>query len=213
MNDQNGDQNPGRTADVGEQRVAKVYAEALLDSAERHDQATEILHELEELIVQVFREEPQFEEFLASGAISREHKTQVLRSVFADRTSELLYHFLLVLNEHERLGLLRAIVAAYHTLSDERSGRIRVSVRSAVPLPDDQQVHLVQELRNTFQREPLLETHVDPELLGGLIVQVGDWLYDGSVRTKIDNLRKEIMERSSYEIQSRRDHFCSTNGD
>jgi len=201
------------TADVGEQRVARVYAEALLNAADKHDQADEVLEELAALAVDVFRADPELEAFFASGAIGRDRKARVIRSVFENRASELFLHFLLVLNEHERLNLLRPILAAARELRDQRARRIRVEVRTAVPLADDQRERLRQQLRGSLHREPLLRTHVDPDLLGGLVVRVGDWLYDGSVRARLQSIRDQLIARSSYEIQSRRDRFRSTDGD
>ena len=194
------------------QRIARVYAEALLNTAEQGGQAPDILQELASLVNDVFRADPQFEVFLSSGAMGRDHKAEVLRSIFADRASETLFNFLQVVNEHDRLDLLRPILAAYRESAQRTHWPHGAQVTSAIPLPDDQQETLRNELRETFQREPVLETQVDPELLGGLIVQVGDWLYDGSVRSKLATLRHEIIERSSHEIQSRRDRFCSANG-
>jgi len=201
------------TADVGSQRVARVYAEALLKAADHQGQADSGLEELNALVGEVFWRDPQFEEFLASGAIGRDRKAQVLGAVFEHRASPVFANFLMVLNNHERLGLLRPILAAYRELHDERARRIRVLVRTAVPLPDDQRARLQQELRETFHLEPILETKVDPDLLGGLVVRVGDWLYDASVRTQIETLRNQLIARSSHEIQSGRNRFSSANGD
>ena len=201
------------TADVGAQRVARVYAEALLKAAEKQGQVEDVLDELATLVGEVFRKDPQFEEFLASGAIGRDRKAQVIRGVFEHRASSVFFNFLMVLNNHDRLGLLRPIRAAYQELYDERARRIRVVVRTAVPLPDDQRARLQQELHDTFHLEPVLETRVDPDLLGGMVVRVGDWLYDASVRTQIENLRNQLIARSSYEIQSGRNRFSAPDGD
>ncbi len=201
------------TADVGSQRVARVYAEALLNAADKQGQVDDVLDELATLTGEVFRKDPQFEAFLASGAIGRDRKAQVLRDLFEHRASSVFFNFLMVLNNHERLGLLRPIRAAYQELYDERARRIRVLVRTAVPLPDDQRARLRQELHDTFHLEPILETRVDPDLLGGMVVRVGDWLYDASVRTQIENLRNQLIARSSYEIQSGRNRFSAANGD
>jgi F-type H+-transporting ATPase subunit delta len=78
-----------------------------------------------------------------------------------------------------------------------------------VPLEHDHQEQLLGELRQAFQREPILELRVESDLLGGLVVQVGDWLYDASVRSRIARIRNQLIERSSYEIQSGRDRFSS----
>jgi F-type H+-transporting ATPase subunit delta len=200
------------TADVGAQRVAKVYAEALLNAAEKQGKADEVLSELQSLIVDVFPAQPQFEAFLSTGAIGRDRKVPVIDNVFGSRAEKLFTNFLLVLNHHERLNLLRPILAAARDVANERAKRVRVRVRSAVPLPEDQRDHLRDELRKSLRREPVLETEVEPDLIAGLVVQVGDWQYDGSVRTQLETLRTQLIERSNYEIQSRRDRFCSPNG-
>jgi F-type H+-transporting ATPase subunit delta len=196
-------------ADVGAQRVARVYAEALYDAAVRRNQAQEVLDELESLVRDVFPAVPKLEQFLASGAISRERKAPVIQSALRGQASDTVLKFLLVLNRHERLALLRPILAAYRELHNRRTGRMRVWVRSAVPLADDLAERLRQELRRVYRREPVLETRVEPDLIGGLVVQVGDVVYDGSVHSRLVNLRNQLIERSSYEIQHGRDRFSS----
>jgi F-type H+-transporting ATPase subunit delta len=198
------------TADVGAQRVAHVYAEALLNSAGQQGDAA--VEELESLIGDVFAADPDFETFLSSGAVGRDQKAQVIQSVFGSRGTPNFVNFLLVLNAHERLNLLRPILEAAREIRDQRARRIRVEVRSAVPLPDDQRERLRQQLRESFHQEPLLETRVDADLLGGLVLRVGDWLYDASVRTKLETLRNQLIAESSHEIQSRRDRFSSDAG-
>jgi F-type H+-transporting ATPase subunit delta len=184
--------------DSGLRRVALVYAEALLDGAGERNQTSEVLEEFASLFEDVFRADPQFEEFLASGAISRKPKAEVIHHVFDGKATETFRNFLLVLNDHQRLELLRGIYQAVKELYDERSGRLRVLVTSAVPLPDDQRERLQQELREKYHKEPVLATQVDPELLGGIVVRVGDFLYDASVRTRLENIRKQLIERGSH---------------
>ncbi len=188
--------------------VAGIYAQALIGAAEKRQQADEVHEELQALVGDVFRREPQLEAFLSSHAIGRD-RTQVLQRTFDGRSTEVLDNFLHVLNAHDRLDTLRAVAAAYRELHDSRAGRLRVQVSSAAPLLDDQIDRLRNELREEFKKEPILETRVDPDLLGGLIVRVGDWLYDASIRTRLDSIRNQLIERSSYEIQSGRDRFSS----
>jgi F-type H+-transporting ATPase subunit delta len=194
-------------ADVSAQRVARVYAEALLNAADKQKQSDEVVEALESLIRDLFQAEPQLEAFLTSSAIGRERKAQLIDKVFESRASDLFVNFLKVLNRHERLNLLRPILAAAKELRDERAKRIRVQVRSAVPLANDQENRLRQQLRDALKLEPVLQTQVDPELLGGMMVRVGDWLYDASVRARLESIRNQLIERSSHEIQSGRDRF------
>jgi F-type H+-transporting ATPase subunit delta len=197
------------TADVGSQRVARVYAEALLNAAEKRGQADAVLEALDSLVKDLFWADPNLEAFFSSGAIGRDRKAGVIRSVFGPRAGELFTNFLLVLNEHDRLDLLRPILEAARELRDQRAHRVRVYVKSAAPLDDGQRDRLREQLRTNLHREPLLETQVDPDLLGGVVVRVGDWVYDGSVRTQLETIRNQLIERSSYEIQSGRDRFSA----
>ncbi len=197
------------TADVGAQRVARVYAEALLGAADKRGEVDATLEQLDSLVSDVFRADPLVEQFFASPAVPTAVKAAQIQSLFGPRGSELFTNFLLVLNDHGRLELLRAILAAFRDLNDQRVGRVRVLVRSAAPLPEDQQQRLRQQLREALQRDPVLDTRVDPDLLGGMIVRVGDWQYDGSVRTRLQAIRNHLIERSSHEIQSGRDRFRS----
>lgn len=200
-------------ADTGAQRLAEVYAEALLDAAARKGQADEALDELDALVRDLFRADARLEAFLNNHALGRDQKRAALHRLFDGRASESLRNFLQVLNDHDRLDLLRPILAAARELQNRRANRVRVRVRSAVPLSDEQRGRLVSQLRDRLRMEPQLETQVDPDLLGGLVVRVGDWVYDASVRTRLDNIRNQLIERSSHEIQSRRDRFSSDPGD
>lgn len=196
-------------ADVSAQRIARVYAESLLDAAGKGGMAEHTLEELRSLIKDVFEAQPEFEKFLCGAAVGRERKAQAIRTAFDGRASETFVHFLLVLNDHDRLELLRSILLAAEDLNDQRKKRVRVQVETAVPLPDDQRERLAAQLREMLHIEPILETKVEPDLLGGLVVRLRDWLYDGSVRTQLETLRNQLLEASSHEIQSRRDRFCT----
>jgi F-type H+-transporting ATPase subunit delta len=206
---ENGQARHATVLDDVARRVAGVYAEALLNAAEKKGQADEVLAELEALVGDLFRRDPHLEAFFSSTAVGRARKEQTIRDAFDGRASELLVNFLLVLNSHNRLELLRPAADAYRELYDRRRNRVPVLVRSAVPLTDEQQQRLREQVRAAADRpaEPVLQTRVDPELIGGLVVQVGDYLYDASVRRRLDAIRNEILERSSHEIQSGRDRF------
>jgi F-type H+-transporting ATPase subunit delta len=197
------------TADVGAQQVARVYAEALYAAAEKRGQVQAVLEEIESLLKDVFPAQPLLRRLITGQAIGRKGKIEVIRKAFDGRASETFVNFLLTLNNHDRLELLAPILSALKQIDEHKHGRQRVQVWTAVPLPDDQRERLTAELRQVLQTEPLLEPHVDPDLLGGLVVRVGDYVYDASVRTELQAIRNQLIERSSHEIQSRRDRFCS----
>ena len=116
-------------------------------------------------------------------------------------------NFLRVLNRHGRLAILGAILHAVRETWERRQNRRRVSVRSAVPLSDAEQDAVRDRLAGVLAATPILAVTVDPSLIGGLVVQVGDVVYDGSVRNRLAQLRNRLIEGKAHEIQSRRDHF------
>src|SRR3989442_4958222 len=90
-----------RIADVSAQRVARVYAEALWNAADKQGQSDDVVEALESLIRDLFKAEPQLEAFLTSSAVGRERKARVIDKVFENKASVLFVDFLKVLNRHE----------------------------------------------------------------------------------------------------------------
>src|ERR1700722_2863428 len=192
--------------DVRSQQVARVYAEALIQAAEKLDKTEVLLEQLTTLVHDLFEVQPLLEAFLGSGAIRHDAKRTVIDAAFGGKADPLLINFLQVLNNHDRLDLARAVWSCYRELHDQRSKRMRVKVRTASPLSKEQEEQLKRELHDDFKLEPILYINVDPELLGGMIVQVGDWLYDGTVKSRLERLRNQLMAGANY-VQDRRDQF------
>jgi F-type H+-transporting ATPase subunit delta len=150
--------------------------------------------------------------FFVSGVVGRITRGETLRKVFDERAHALLVNFLLVLNDHERLPLLPAILFEARQLQDERANRLPVHVHSATPLSDDQLKRIGDQIKQSMKLDPILENNVDPELLGGVLIRIGDFVFDGSIRTRLEQIRDQILSRGSYEIQSGRDRFSTAVG-
>lgn len=207
---ENGEQTQQHTpSDVGAQKLARVYAESFLNAADNKGATQDCVEELQSLIHDVFPRQPTIEHSLSSRAVPRDRKEALIRSTFQDRANETFTNFLLVLNRHDRLDLLPAIEQAVRALWNERTNQVPVEVTSAMPLEEGQLEALKTQLRAKFGKEPLIESRIDADLLGGLTVKVGDWFYDSSVRTRIERIKQQLIECSSHEIQSGRDRFSS----
>jgi F-type H+-transporting ATPase subunit delta len=192
-----------------ERRVARVYADALLSVAEQRGQAEDIGRELRAVVTDVYAKAPEIEAMLASPVVKRSRKAPVLEHAFKNNVSDLLFNLLNVLNAKDRLVLVRHVAAAYRDILDERAKRVRVSVRSAVPLTDGQTEQLKEAIGRATGLDPVVHARIDESLLGGMIVQVGDRVFDSSVRYRIEAIRNQLLARSSYEIQAGRDRFSS----
>ena len=193
-------------ADPSEQAVARVYAVSYLDAARQAGQH-DPLEDLESFVSEVLGSSRDFNSLLTSVVTTREQKAELIDRIVKPRASEFFTNFLHVLARHERLDLLPVIAQQARLEFDVRSNRKRVAVKSAVPLSDEQSGAVAERLRSTFGFEPILETQVDPSLLGGLVVQVGDTVYDGSLRTQLKSLKQRLRERYLNEIQSGRNRF------
>lgn len=197
--------------DPGDQAVAQVYADAFLNTLPG-DKAAEALLEFRSFVEDVLNKNPEFAGIVSSATVSREDKVRLIDRVLAGRASDLFVNFLRVLARHERLDLLPIILRQFELRHEIRSGQKRVQVTSAKPLSDSEFAAVREQLKSVLPFEPIIETAVDPEILGGLRIRVGDTVYDGSLRGRLKQLRHRLRERSLNEIQSGRNRFSHSDG-
>lgn len=200
----------GQPVDVRVRQVAQVYAKGLLAAAGASADA--VVAEFAEFVTQVLDRVPSVERVLGSTIVPMDEKLRVLERSAKGRTSGVFYNFLRVLAEHERLDLLRAIQYEVRELHDRQRGRVRVQVQTAAPLDEAGARSLADGLRKSLGAEPILERSVDAELLGGLVLRIGDMVYDGSIASQLARVRQQMIHRSVHEIQSRRDRFRHPGG-
>ena len=156
----------------------------------------------------VLQNHPQFAAILASQAVPAAEKDRILTATFENQALPLVVRFLRVLNRHGRLGLIAPIARRARAVWDRQQNRRPVLVRHpGGPLDDAQRQTLFERLGRMLAATPVLTYQVDPALIGGLYVQIGDDVYDASVRSRLQQLRNRLIEGKTHEIQSRRDQF------
>jgi F-type H+-transporting ATPase subunit delta len=195
------------TADVGVERIADVYAQALLSTAENAGRTADLLEEFDALVTELLEPFPQLETILTAALISAHEKVDVLDRVLAGRCSALLVNFLKVVARHGRLDCLRAIHRQTRLCYDRLRGRVHVRLTTAAPLSQSAAERIAERIGTLLGREPILRQATDPELIGGAVLRVGDTVYDGSIARQLQLIRQQIIDRSAHEIQSRRDRF------
>ncbi len=196
--------------DPSSQAVARTYADALLDAAGTG--TDDVLEELGSFVDDVLAKLPELREVFFARVIGREEKIRLIDRVFGPRTSPLVANFLRVLVRHDRLELVPLIVREARVRHEVRGGRRRVQIRTALPLSDQAKESLRRRLAESLPFDPILETRVDPSLIGGIVIRVADTVYDSSLATRVEQLRERIQQRSLHEIQSGRDRFSSAEG-
>jgi len=200
-------------ADVTVEKIAAVYAEAFLNAVEaKKEPVDDAVDEFDSLVRDVLDRNKKFDAILKSVVIQPDVKLGVVDRVFSGKASATFLSFLKVLAKHARLDLLRVIRLEIHKLNDKRKGRIPVIVTTATEMPAEAFAGLAGRLRAKLGGEPVIQNQIDPNVLGGIVIRVGDTIYDASIATQLLNVRQNMIDRSAHEIQSRRDRFRNTEG-
>ncbi|HEY1064568.1 MAG TPA: ATP synthase F1 subunit delta, partial [Pirellulales bacterium] len=185
--------------------LERTYAEAIYAAAEKEGVVESLLTEMEAILA-LLTSNSDFATVIGSARLNLQQRRELLQRVFHS-VGETTMRVLQVLATRERLRYLQGVIRRLRRLHDEKHGLVRVRVEAPVELTEQQKKALVDRLRTGLKIEPRLTCVVRPELLGGMVVRIEDTVYDGSVRSRLDLLRREILTRSVHEIQSGRDRF------
>ncbi len=183
---------------AGHDAVARVYAKALIGAA--GNELSSVLAELDSFLDEVIPRSPHLYAVMTSGMVSSDAKLQLIDKVFTGRSSKLFISFLKVIAEHGRGDCLPTLRRVVRELMEQASGHVRIQVQSALPLDEAATKRLSDRLRELIHAEPILETSLKPELLGGVVLRIGDTVYDGSVSSQLEQLRTQLLNRSVHEV-------------
>jgi F-type H+-transporting ATPase subunit delta len=175
--------------------IARNYAETLLALAQRNGgDATidEFSAALDELIT-LLQDEPRVRMFLETPVVEVSAKKDALRHTFGGRVPELFLRFLMVVVEKRRASHLPEIATQYRGLVDEIRGRVRAQVTLAREPDETLRREIRDSLQRSLDREVLATYQVDEDLIGGVIIRVGDQILDGSVRRRASELRRRLL--------------------
>ncbi|CAM4190806.1 ATP synthase F1 subunit delta [Corallococcus exiguus] len=174
--------------------IARRYARAILDVAAEGNRTDAVAEQLNAFAA-VVGQSPDLSDVLLNPIYSRAQRSRVVEALLQAMPSPAepaLANAVRLLVDRNRLGYLPDIARLYRDMADARAGRVRGQVTSAAPLSADALTQLQQSLQQLTQRNVVLETKVDPSLLGGVAAQVGGTLYDGTLRTQLEQLRREL---------------------
>jgi F-type H+-transporting ATPase subunit delta len=165
-------------------RVADIYAQTLLDLAQQAETVGPVAADLDTLST-LLTQNPSFGAFLASPYFDEDTKKDLLRKVWANRVQRLTLNFLLVMIDHGRGALLPLIVNRFTQLYRRYQGYETVEVTVAKPLDGPQREKLLRDLAEALQMKVDLDVHVDPAILGGVVIRYNENMLDNSVRGRL----------------------------
>lgn len=177
-----------------ERTIARRYAASMLEVSD----AAKITEEVEALLLvlkEVFLRDDVVRSTLVNPRFPRKDKKALLRRALRSHAPSELLSFLDLLVEKDRIRLLPQVAEAFDELADQSAGVVRVEVRSFLPLDPAQDASLRERLtRLVGMKKIKVDAKVDPGLRGGLWVRIGDTLIDGSVNTRLKQIRERLME-------------------
>ncbi|HEX8951966.1 MAG TPA: ATP synthase F1 subunit delta [Polyangia bacterium] len=173
--------------------IARRYAKALLEIGIQQQTFDALGKELDRA-ADTLRSSPELRLALENPVFSVE-KRKLVMDELARRLalSKTVRNFIMLLLDKGRIGALPDIARVLRTLIDEQAGRMRATVTSARPLDPMLETRLKTALEKSSGKVVIFEKREDPSILGGLVTQLGDTVYDGSVRTQLQQLREELL--------------------
>ena len=172
--------------------IAEVYSRALFEAAKDNDLVDRIHDELGE-VDDALREDGDLQMFFFSPYFTSDEKKEAIGRV-VDGADERLVNFLELLAERHRMPLLARIRRRFDALWAEENKLLPVSVTSAVDLDESLVEEIGRRIQDQTGRQVELSSNVDPEVLGGLVVRVGNMVLDASVRNRLEQLRKQVAK-------------------
>lgn len=193
--------------DVAVERIARVYAQAFMGVANKSSNADALVTELKSLVADALEPNPKLVEVLKSSLVSAEQKEALLDRIFGKAASTEVLNFLKVLARHGRLDIIPTIARQTAKLHAEANGLADVEVRVAAELDDELRKSLEERIKSRLGKTPVFTVKIDPSLIAGIVVRVGDQVFDGSLATQLENARRAMIDRATDRIETQANRF------
>ena len=174
--------------------ISKTYGDALFELAIEEDKIDALLGEIEQLR-HVLSENEDFGRLMNHPKVIKEEKIQVARNVFEGRMSDELLGFLVIIISKDRYRDIDAILDYFIAEVKKYKGIGVATVTTAVPLREEQCRKIEQKLLDTTSYTTMeMNYTLDKSLIGGMVIRIGDRVVDSSIRTKLNELQKELLK-------------------
>lgn len=172
---------------------ARRYAQAVFEMAVENDNLEQWLDDLTLLADSITNRE--FLQTLSAPRISLAQKELVIREALGESVEPLALNLMCLLASRGTVSVLPGIADSFQDMLDAHQGIERAEVVSAIALSDEQRDQVTRMLAEMSGNDVRLTTRVDPEILGGLVIRIGDQVMDGSARSRLQNMRRELAQR------------------
>ena len=179
--------------DIKNIKIAKKYANALFKSAFESSVETEILSDLK-LVVETMDNNSELKNFLTVPITEIEDKKEIAKKVFSQYINKITMDFILLLIDNYRYGLIKEILHCYIKEYNESKNIETPVIISAVELEDYQKERITQKIAQKLSKDVKAVYKTDKSIIGGLIIEINDKTIDCSIKTKFENMRKQLIK-------------------
>jgi len=172
----------------------RVYARALYDAAKDENRVDAVREELGDF-VEAQRQVPELRELLRNPQLDQRLKASALEELLGGE-EQLVRNFLMLLTEKGRAGEIEEIARDFERIVAQEKGILDVELTTAVPLSEDEAGEVIAQIEKASGRPVVAARRVDPDLIGGIVLQAGSLRLDASVRGRLDRLRNDLVRRS-----------------
>lgn len=173
--------------------VAKTYSKALFDFALEANKVESINEEFG-FVVESFKMSDDFFELFKTPKISIDDRKEIVNDVFGEKISKEMLNFLFIVLDKRRTNDIIRIQGEFHKLIDIHMGIVPAIVKSAKELDELEKEDLINKLKELTGKKIRLKTLVDPDVIGGLYIKVGDKVIDGSIRNKLNLIKESLRD-------------------
>jgi F-type H+-transporting ATPase subunit delta len=172
--------------------VTRRYGHALYEIAKAEGKIDLLLDQLRD-VSNILTTNEEIKEFLKHPGIADYEKKKVLKSIFKDKVDPDIDKLISILIDHERLGRIRTIYYDYKYLVYKGKGIKIAYVTTAVKMTEEESERLREKLSDNYSKKIEIQNIVDPDILGGVYLRVGDKVIDGTIRGRLQDMRKKLL--------------------
>ena len=195
--------------DTDQQQLGETYAKALLGLSDKPEKVDTYVDQLSN-VAQVVHDLPKLKAIFESPQISVDQKTQLIEKSFGGMKKKVI-NFLKVLARNGRFNCLAATAVSAEKLRDEAAGRVQGELTTASEVDQAVVDRIAERLSKVVGKEVKLTSSVDANVIGGMVIRIGDTVYDGSVVNQLAQVRTKAVQKAADAIREKLDRFASSN--
>lgn len=178
---------------MSEIQVASRYAKSIIDLAKEQNALEPIKKDIE-LFILTCRENPQLKAVLKNPIVGTDKKSNILKGLFEDKLHPMILSFFMIVVRKGRSEILYATAKEFINEYNTFKNIVKASVVSAAPLSEDNRNQVIKVVQEATKGEVVLIERVDPNLIGGFVLKVGDKQFDTSISSQLNKLKKEFLQ-------------------